>query len=104
MLPVKRIDGALLMRPEHLAGALRELRKLAQTSPGADGILHYPPEAFDGVEVMSAVGWQEMEAKRAVVVVEGRVRQFGSASRHGCSSLDHAGPLKIGTAARICRR
>ena len=73
VLPVKRIDGALLMRPEHLAGALIELRKLAKTSPGADCILHHPPEAFDGVEVMSAVGWQAMEAQRAVVVVEGRV-------------------------------
>ena len=51
------------MRHKHLAGALVELRKSTKTASGADGVLHHPPEAFDWVEVMSAVGWQEMKAK-----------------------------------------
>src|SRR6266480_7912453 len=46
-LPTKRINGALLMRHEHPAGALVELMKIAKTSPSADRILHHPPEAFD---------------------------------------------------------
>jgi hypothetical protein len=75
MLPVQRRDGALWMRPEPLADALRELRQLAQTSPGAAGLLPHPPEAFDGGEVMSAGGWQARAAPRAVVVVEGRVER-----------------------------
>jgi hypothetical protein len=55
-LPTKRINGALLMRHEHPAGALVELVKIAKTSPSADRILHHPPEAFNGIEVMATVG------------------------------------------------
>jgi hypothetical protein len=73
VLPVKRINRSLLMRHEYLTRSLVELMQVRKTSSGADGVLHHPPEAFDGVEGMSAVGWQEMEAQRAVVVIEGRV-------------------------------
>ena len=61
------------MRHKHLAGTLVERREIAQTSSRANGVLHHPPEAFDRVEVMSAVGWQEMEAKLLMIVVEGCV-------------------------------
>src|SRR5262249_11007563 len=61
-LPVKLIDGPFLMRHKHLPCALVELLQIAKTPSGADGVLHHPPEAFDGVEVMAAVGRQEMEA------------------------------------------
>jgi hypothetical protein len=44
------------MRHEHPAGALVELVKIAKTSPSADRILHHPPEAFNGIEVMATVG------------------------------------------------
>ena len=50
-----------------------ELLKIAKTSPGADGILHYPPETFDGVEVVPTMGGYEMEAKLVMVVLKGRV-------------------------------
>ena len=53
---MKLIDGALLMCHEHLAGALVELRKIAKTASGADGVLHHSPKAFDGVEVVAAMG------------------------------------------------
>jgi hypothetical protein len=56
------------MRPEHLAGALVELHKMAETSPGADRIFHHPPEAFERIKVMSAVSRQEMEAQLAMGV------------------------------------
>src|SRR6266571_2276747 len=47
--------------------------EIGTTAAGADGILHHPPEAFNGVEVMPTVGWEAMEAQRAVIVVEGRI-------------------------------
>ena len=49
------IDGALLMRHEHLASAAVELGQVAKTAPGPDGILHHPPKAFDRVEVMTTM-------------------------------------------------
>jgi hypothetical protein len=55
-LPVKRIDRPLLMRPEHLAGALVERREIAKTSSRANGVLHHTPEAFDRIEMMATMG------------------------------------------------
>ena len=55
-LPVKLIDGALLMCHKHLAGAPVELMEVAETAPCSNRVLHHPPEAFDRVEVMAAVG------------------------------------------------
>ena len=70
---MKLIDGALLMRHKHLPCALVELLQIAKTPSGADGVLHHPPEAFDGVEVVPTMGGEEMEAKLAMIVVEGRI-------------------------------
>src|SRR2546426_8177585 len=61
------------MRHEHLARALVELMEIGKTPSGADPVLHHAPKAFDGVEVVPTMGWEAMEAQRAVVVVEGRV-------------------------------
>jgi hypothetical protein len=72
--PVELIDGPFLMRHEHLAGALVELRQIGKASSSADGVLHHPPEAFDGIEVMATMGRQEMEAKLILIVGEGRVK------------------------------
>ena len=55
-LPTKRINGALVMRHEHPAGALVELVKIAKTSSSTHGILHHSPKAFDRVEVMATMG------------------------------------------------
>src|SRR5262245_11541741 len=46
-LPVKLIDGSLLMRHEHVAGTLVERREIAQTPPRSNAVLHHAPEAFD---------------------------------------------------------
>ena len=54
---MQRIHGSLLMGYEHPACALVELLEVANTSPGADGVLPHPPEAFDGVEVVPTMGW-----------------------------------------------
>src|ERR671923_2439872 len=44
-----------------------------KTSSSPDGVLHHPPEAFDGIEVVATMGGQKMEAKFAVVALQGRV-------------------------------
>ena len=54
--PVELIDGPFLMRHEHVSGTLVERREIAQTPSRANGILHYPPEAFNRVEVVPAMG------------------------------------------------
>ena len=56
--------------PSTPAGALVELQQIGKTASGADGVLHDPPEAFDGVEVVPTMGREEMEAQLIVVVVE----------------------------------
>ena len=55
-LPVKLIDGALLMRHEHLAGALVELSQIANPASCTNRVFHRPPDAFDGIEVVTTVG------------------------------------------------
>jgi len=53
---VQRIHGSLLMGHEHVARAPVELLEVAKTPSGADGVRHHPPEAFDGVEVVTTMG------------------------------------------------
>ena len=65
------------MGPEYLAGALVELRQSRKTSSGADRVLHDAPEACNGIEVMATMGREEMEAQRAVVVLQGRSELVG---------------------------
>jgi len=72
-LPVTRIHGSLLVGQEHSAGARVELLESTTPSPGADGVLHHPPEAFEGVEVRSAVGRQALHATLIMSMVAGRV-------------------------------
>ena len=55
-LPMKRINGSLLMRHEYLACALVEQMEIGKTSSGPDGVFHHPPETFDGVEVGPTMG------------------------------------------------
>ena len=55
-LPVKFVDGALLMCHQHPTGALVELLQIGKTASGTDGVLHHPPKPFDGVEVVPTMG------------------------------------------------
>ena len=55
---------------QHPPSALVELPQIGKTASGPDGVLHDPPEAFDGVEVMPTMSREAMEAKRIAVVVE----------------------------------
>jgi len=71
---VECINRSLLVRHEHLMRALVELSQIGTTPSSTDGVLPHPPEAFDGMEVMAAVGREAMEAHPALIVVEGRLQ------------------------------
>ena len=72
-LPVKLVEGALVMCHQHPTGTLGELPQIGKTSSGTDGVLPHPPETFDGVEVVPTMGGEEMAAHLLAVVGEGRV-------------------------------
>ena len=55
-LPVKCIYGSLVMRHKHSTRAMVELREIGKAPCGANPVLHHPPEAFDGVEVVPTMG------------------------------------------------
>src|SRR5437016_13806264 len=54
-LPVKLIDGSLVMCHKHLACALVEQMEIGKPASGPDRVLHHPPEAFDGVQVVATM-------------------------------------------------
>src|SRR4029453_13703057 len=76
--PVKLIGGSLVMRHEYVAGAPVELMQIRQTASSADGVLHHPPEPFNGIRVGPTMGREKMEAKLVVVVLKGRVELGGA--------------------------
>ena len=47
MVPVKCIDGSLVMGHQHAARALIELMQIGKAPSGTDPVLHHPPEALD---------------------------------------------------------
>ena len=55
-LPVKRINGTLLMGHKYLAGAFVKLHQVAKAASCPNRALHHPPEAFDGVEMVPTMG------------------------------------------------
>ena len=68
MLPVKRIDGALVMVPQHAAHALIELLEVGKTPSGPNPVLHHAPETFDGIQMVAAARGQKMQLKLRVPV------------------------------------
>jgi hypothetical protein len=55
-LPVKRLNGTLLMGHKYLAGAFVKLHQVAKAASCPNRALHHPPEAFDGVEMVPTMG------------------------------------------------
>ncbi len=60
------------MRHEHSARAVIELMQIGTTPPSTDSVLHHAPEAFNRIEVVSAVSRQEMQPKLFVPVCQRR--------------------------------
>lgn len=76
MLPVKRIDGSLVMVHQHAAHALIELLEVGETPSGPDPVLHHTPESFNGIQMVSAARWQKMPLKLLVPVGKRRRELF----------------------------
>src|SRR5690349_2863268 len=71
-LPVKRIDGSLVMVHQHAAHALIELLEVGKTPSGPNPVLHHAPETFDGIQMVSTARWQKMQTKLLVPVRQRR--------------------------------
>jgi hypothetical protein len=64
------------MRHEHSTRALVELMQIGKTPSGADPVLHHPPEAFNGIQVVTTVGREQMQPKLFVPVCQRRRELF----------------------------
>jgi hypothetical protein len=60
VLPPEGIDGLLLMRHEHATHAPGKLLEIRTTAPSPALVLPYTPEAFQGIEMVTASGGQEL--------------------------------------------
>jgi hypothetical protein len=56
------------MGHEHAARALIELMQIGKTPSGTAPVLHHPPEAFNGIEVVTTVGREQVQPKPFVPV------------------------------------
>jgi len=72
VLPVKLKYWSLVLRHEHSARALGELLQIGKAPSGTNAVLHHTPEAFNGMQVMTTVGWEQMPPKLFVPVSQGR--------------------------------
>jgi hypothetical protein len=86
------------MRHKHLAGAPVELLEGAETAPRSNRVLHHPPEAFDRVEVMAAVGGEEMEVQLSRIMCQGGGQFFGPMD---ATAIDDPHDLFIGFAKDV---
>src|SRR5262245_18645651 len=86
------IYGALLMSHEHATRALVELRQIGKTPAGAHPILHDAPEAFNGIEMVSAPSWQEMQPKLLVPVGQRRREHVRPVDATAVGDHDHVFP------------
>jgi hypothetical protein len=68
--PVKGIYWALVMPHEHAARALVKLMQIGKTPSGTAPRFHHAPEAFNGIEVVPAPGWQSMQPKLLMPVCQ----------------------------------
>ena len=72
MLPVKLKYWSLVLRHEHSTRALVELMQIGKAPSGTNSVLQHTPEAFNGIQVMTTVGWEPMQPKLFVPVSQCR--------------------------------
>ena len=63
MLPPEGIDGLLLMHHKYAAHAPVELLEIGKTAAGPNLVFQYTPKAFNGIEMVTAAGGQELQPK-----------------------------------------
>jgi hypothetical protein len=76
VLPVKLQYWSLVLRHEHSARALVELMQIGTAPSGTNFVLHHTPEAFNGIQVVTTVGWEPMQPKLFVPVSQRRRKLF----------------------------
>jgi hypothetical protein len=72
VLPPEGIDGLLVMRHEHATHAPGELLEIRKTAPSPDLVLQDTPEAFHGIEMVTAAGGQELQPQAPLPMGERR--------------------------------
>src|SRR5262252_3054265 len=88
-LPVKRIDWSRLMICEYSTCALLELMQIGKTPSSADPVLHHAPEAFNRIEMVSAMRRQEMQPKLLVPVGQRRFELMRPVDATAVGNHDH---------------
>jgi hypothetical protein len=83
------IYWSLLMRHEDLPGALIELLEISKPLSSTNPLLHHPPEAFDGLEMVATMGWEEVEAKLRLPVGQRRRELVGPVDATPVDDHDH---------------
>ena len=86
------------MRHKHLTGSPVELLEGAETAPRANRVLHHTPEAFDRIEVMAAVGGEEMELQLSRIMCHSGGKLFGPMD---ATTIDDHHDLLIGFAKDV---
>jgi len=92
VLPVKRIDGSLVMVQQHAAHALLELLEVGKTPSGPNPGLHHAPETFDGMQMVSTSRWQKMQTKLLVPVRKRRRERVRPVDATAVDDHDHRLP------------
>jgi hypothetical protein len=69
---VEFINGSLVMCHEDLPGALIELLEVGKTPSSSNLLLHHPPEALNGIQMVSTARGQKMQMKLLVPVRQRR--------------------------------
>ena len=85
MLPVKRLEGSLVMVHAHAAHALRELLAVGTTPSGPEPVLQHAPDTFQGMPRVSTTRWQKMPRPR---LVPGRQRRRALLRPRDAAALD----------------
>jgi hypothetical protein len=73
---VKLKYWSLVLRHEHSARALAELMQIGKAPSGANPVLHHTPEAFNGIQVVTTMGWEQIQPKLFVPVSQRRCELF----------------------------
>jgi hypothetical protein len=77
------------MGHEHLASALVELRQILTTAPGSYDLFHPPPDACNGMEMVSAVSREDMQRDLPLLRLQGGGPCAGAVATTAIDDHDH---------------
>jgi hypothetical protein len=81
------------MRHEHATHAPVELLEIGKTAAGSNLVLQHAPEAFHGIEVVAAPGWQELQPKSRMPMGQGRCERVRSVDATATDDHHHLFPV-----------